>query len=177
MRLLIALKIKQRRIPNAIVTRKRRTRNNKIVLTIEVHHPVSLSHLLLHELLKRLELLFTQWPLCYPSWVLPNVGEDEARKPYKYDCLDSENVKPISEIELKDLSRNRNGLGKDLPLYQLLEFDKMFFLQHYRSYLKLTWITSSLLTQRTKITFTTQMVMCDVIVIAVLSIKSLLNFL
>ncbi|RMB90863.1 hypothetical protein DUI87_32696 [Hirundo rustica rustica] len=29
------------------------------------------------------------------------VGEDEARKPYKYDCLDSENVKPISEIELK----------------------------------------------------------------------------
>ncbi|RMC20476.1 hypothetical protein DUI87_01326 [Hirundo rustica rustica] len=30
-----------------------------------------------------------------------NVGEDEARKPYKYDCLDSENMKPISEIELK----------------------------------------------------------------------------
>ncbi|RMC04314.1 hypothetical protein DUI87_19133 [Hirundo rustica rustica] len=31
----------------------------------------------------------------------PAVGEDEARKPYKYDCLDSENVKPVSEIELK----------------------------------------------------------------------------
>ncbi|RMC22455.1 hypothetical protein DUI87_00769 [Hirundo rustica rustica] len=30
-----------------------------------------------------------------------NVGEDEARKPYKYDCLDSENEKPVSEIELK----------------------------------------------------------------------------
>ncbi|RMC21680.1 hypothetical protein DUI87_02548 [Hirundo rustica rustica] len=33
------------------------------------------------------------------------VGEDEARKPYKYDCLDSENVKPVSEIELKALPR------------------------------------------------------------------------
>ncbi|RMB95566.1 hypothetical protein DUI87_27676 [Hirundo rustica rustica] len=29
------------------------------------------------------------------------VGKDEARKPYKYDCLDSENVKPVTEIELK----------------------------------------------------------------------------
>ncbi|RMB95571.1 hypothetical protein DUI87_27681 [Hirundo rustica rustica] len=29
------------------------------------------------------------------------VGEDEARKPYKYDCLDSENVKPIGGMELK----------------------------------------------------------------------------
>ncbi|RMC21723.1 hypothetical protein DUI87_02592 [Hirundo rustica rustica] len=29
------------------------------------------------------------------------VGEDETRKPYKYDCLDFENMKPISEIELK----------------------------------------------------------------------------
>ncbi|RMC20338.1 hypothetical protein DUI87_01187 [Hirundo rustica rustica] len=33
------------------------------------------------------------------------VGEDEARKPYKYDCLDSENVKSVSEIELKALPR------------------------------------------------------------------------
>ncbi|RMC16861.1 hypothetical protein DUI87_06114 [Hirundo rustica rustica] len=32
-----------------------------------------------------------------------DVGKDEARKPYKYDCLDSENVKPVSEIELKEL--------------------------------------------------------------------------
>ncbi|RMB95941.1 hypothetical protein DUI87_27581 [Hirundo rustica rustica] len=31
------------------------------------------------------------------------VGKDEARKPYKYDCLDSENVKPVTEIELKNL--------------------------------------------------------------------------
>ncbi|RMC19986.1 hypothetical protein DUI87_00831 [Hirundo rustica rustica] len=30
------------------------------------------------------------------------VGKDEARKPYKYDCLDSENVKPVTEIELKE---------------------------------------------------------------------------
>ncbi|RMC22040.1 hypothetical protein DUI87_02911 [Hirundo rustica rustica] len=30
-----------------------------------------------------------------------DVGEDEAKKPYKYDCLDSENVKPVGEIELK----------------------------------------------------------------------------
>ncbi|RMC21667.1 hypothetical protein DUI87_02535 [Hirundo rustica rustica] len=30
-----------------------------------------------------------------------DVGKDEARKPYKYDCLDSENVKPVIEIELK----------------------------------------------------------------------------
>ncbi|RMC21726.1 hypothetical protein DUI87_02595 [Hirundo rustica rustica] len=34
------------------------------------------------------------------AWVHP-VGEDEARKPYKYDCLYSENEKPVSEIELK----------------------------------------------------------------------------
>ncbi|RMC08835.1 hypothetical protein DUI87_15086 [Hirundo rustica rustica] len=30
-----------------------------------------------------------------------SVGKDEPRKPYKYDCLDSENVKPVTEIELK----------------------------------------------------------------------------
>ncbi|RMC09838.1 hypothetical protein DUI87_13625 [Hirundo rustica rustica] len=30
-----------------------------------------------------------------------DVGEDEAKKPYKYDCLYSENVKPVGEIELK----------------------------------------------------------------------------
>ncbi|RMC06529.1 hypothetical protein DUI87_15966 [Hirundo rustica rustica] len=29
------------------------------------------------------------------------VGEEEAKKPYKYDCLYSENEKPVSEIELK----------------------------------------------------------------------------
>ncbi|RMC07364.1 hypothetical protein DUI87_16827 [Hirundo rustica rustica] len=29
------------------------------------------------------------------------VGEDEAKKPYKYDCLYSESVKPVGEIELK----------------------------------------------------------------------------
>ncbi|RMC17093.1 hypothetical protein DUI87_05670 [Hirundo rustica rustica] len=33
---------------------------------------------------------------------IPNVGEEEAKKPYKYDCLYSENEKPVSEIELKD---------------------------------------------------------------------------
>ncbi|RMC20890.1 hypothetical protein DUI87_01743 [Hirundo rustica rustica] len=36
-----------------------------------------------------------------PPQVHWTVGKDEARKPYKYDCLDSENVKPVSEIELK----------------------------------------------------------------------------
>ncbi|RMB88048.1 hypothetical protein DUI87_35560 [Hirundo rustica rustica] len=30
-----------------------------------------------------------------------DVGEEEAKKPYKYDCLYSENEKPVSEIELK----------------------------------------------------------------------------
>ncbi|RMC03442.1 hypothetical protein DUI87_20639 [Hirundo rustica rustica] len=35
-----------------------------------------------------------------------NVGEDEDRKPYKYDCLDSENVKPVNEIELKTVGLN-----------------------------------------------------------------------
>ncbi|RMC04213.1 hypothetical protein DUI87_19032 [Hirundo rustica rustica] len=33
------------------------------------------------------------------AWII--VGKDEARKPYKYDCLDSENEKPVTEIELK----------------------------------------------------------------------------
>ncbi|RMC21686.1 hypothetical protein DUI87_02554 [Hirundo rustica rustica] len=30
-----------------------------------------------------------------------DVGEEEAKKPYKYDCLYSENEKPVGEIELK----------------------------------------------------------------------------
>ncbi|RMC17077.1 hypothetical protein DUI87_05654 [Hirundo rustica rustica] len=30
-----------------------------------------------------------------------SVGEEEAKKPYKYDCLYSKNEKPVSEIELK----------------------------------------------------------------------------
>ncbi|RMC21258.1 hypothetical protein DUI87_02119 [Hirundo rustica rustica] len=34
------------------------------------------------------------------SW-LDVVGEEEAKKPYKYDCLYSENEKPVTEIELK----------------------------------------------------------------------------
>ncbi|RMC21813.1 hypothetical protein DUI87_02686 [Hirundo rustica rustica] len=43
--------------------------------------------------------------VCAPLWYPPElpVGEDEARKPYKYDCLDSENVKSVNEIELKVL--------------------------------------------------------------------------
>ncbi|RMC20900.1 hypothetical protein DUI87_01753 [Hirundo rustica rustica] len=36
-----------------------------------------------------------------PPQVRSTVGKDEARKPYKYDCLDSENMKPVTEIELK----------------------------------------------------------------------------
>ena len=37
----MALRIKCRRIPNAIITRKRKTKINRIVLTMEVHHPVN----------------------------------------------------------------------------------------------------------------------------------------
>ncbi|RMB88323.1 hypothetical protein DUI87_35304 [Hirundo rustica rustica] len=38
-----------------------------------------------------------------------DVGEEEAKKPYKYDCLYSENEKPVSEIELKDKKNDRLG--------------------------------------------------------------------
>ncbi|TRZ18623.1 hypothetical protein HGM15179_008474 [Zosterops borbonicus] len=40
--------------------------------------------------------------LSNPGGSLP-VGEDESRKPYKYDCLakDSENMKPIIKIEME----------------------------------------------------------------------------
>ncbi|RMC21501.1 hypothetical protein DUI87_02367 [Hirundo rustica rustica] len=34
-----------------------------------------------------------------------DVGEDEAKKPYKYDCLYSENEKPVGEIESKRRAR------------------------------------------------------------------------
>ncbi|RMC04080.1 hypothetical protein DUI87_19417 [Hirundo rustica rustica] len=47
------------------------------------------------------ELQFVTAGLENSQAVFSIVGEDEARKPCKYDCLDSENVKPVNEIELK----------------------------------------------------------------------------
>ncbi|RMC04222.1 hypothetical protein DUI87_19041 [Hirundo rustica rustica] len=58
MRLLITLKIKQCRILNAIVTRKRITRYNKIVLTIEVYHPA----------LAKCPGLLQRWQMMCCSW-------------------------------------------------------------------------------------------------------------
>ncbi|RMC18921.1 hypothetical protein DUI87_03519 [Hirundo rustica rustica] len=44
------------------------------------------------------------------------VGKDEARKPYKYDCLYSENEKPVSEIELKEPKKRDREAGRDRGL-------------------------------------------------------------
>ncbi|RMC19299.1 hypothetical protein DUI87_03906 [Hirundo rustica rustica] len=56
-----------------------------------------------------------------PVWV--DVGEDEAKKPYKYDCLDSENEKPVSEIELKpDGSFQPYSKIKQLPSEPFVTF-------------------------------------------------------
>ncbi|RMC15293.1 hypothetical protein DUI87_07482 [Hirundo rustica rustica] len=59
-----------------------------------------------------------------------DVGEDEARKPYKYGCLDSENVKPVNEIELKDNRhvQNPNFYTASILLHFLetLMTDKMY---------------------------------------------------
>ncbi|RMB94828.1 hypothetical protein DUI87_28631 [Hirundo rustica rustica] len=48
-----------------------------------------------------------------------DVGEDEAKKPYKYDCLDSENVKPVNEIELKGyrISQKKAQMVKQTVIY------------------------------------------------------------
>ncbi|RMB88344.1 hypothetical protein DUI87_35276 [Hirundo rustica rustica] len=54
-------------------------------------------------------------PPCHPlEWLgaSTSVGEEEAKKPYKYDCLYSENEKPVGEIELKDIThRNKVRTG------------------------------------------------------------------
>ncbi|RMB89475.1 hypothetical protein DUI87_34136 [Hirundo rustica rustica] len=48
-----------------------------------------------------------------------DVGEDEAKKPYKYDCLDSENVKPVNKIELKGYrtSQKKAQMVKQTVIY------------------------------------------------------------
>ncbi|RMC20691.1 hypothetical protein DUI87_01543 [Hirundo rustica rustica] len=47
-----------------------------------------------------------------------DVGEEEAKKPYKYDCLYSENEKPVGEIELKKQGIALGILAQNLIPYQ-----------------------------------------------------------